>query len=441
MDKSAAARGRIFISYRREETAYPAGWLFDRLVDHYGAGQVFKDIDSIEPGDDFVDAIADAVGSCDVLLALIGNQWLTVPDEAGGRRIDNPADFVRLEIEAALSRKVRVVPVLVAGAKMPRTEDLPESLATLARRHALELSPSHFDFETSRLLRVIDETLGEGQARASTAENEAEESDPDAGAPVAPIVHPPPARRATAPSWRGLLSSRRVLVAAAAVAVALAVLLSLLLVTRGSSGGPSTKAAIFRDDFSTRAYGWNDAGEQRDGGHYVAGAYRLYSRWTSDHFSDEGLPHKATSVFPVAPRDVLVTVVARRLLGGDQDAGFGITCRSTTTTESYYQLAIWRDQVVIAKVTPAPPYYTTLQSSGDMSAVTANGENRMQALCTTDKSGAANLELTVNGRVVARATDSDRPLATGTVGLAVATGGEGVKAIEAQFDDFVVKPA
>ncbi|HEY1345771.1 MAG TPA: toll/interleukin-1 receptor domain-containing protein, partial [Streptosporangiaceae bacterium] len=72
-----AVPGRIFISYRREETAYPVGWLFDRLTEHFGPGQVFKDVDSIQLGDDFVEVITAAVGSCDVLLAVIGNQWLT----------------------------------------------------------------------------------------------------------------------------------------------------------------------------------------------------------------------------------------------------------------------------------------------------------------------------------------------------------------------------
>ena len=72
---------RIFISYRREDTAYPAGWLFDRLADRFGGGQVFKDVDSIELGDDFVEVITRAVGSCDVLLALIGDQWLTITEE------------------------------------------------------------------------------------------------------------------------------------------------------------------------------------------------------------------------------------------------------------------------------------------------------------------------------------------------------------------------
>jgi TIR domain len=158
------APGRIFISYRRDESAYPAGWLFDRLAERFGFDQVFKDVDSIEMGDDFVEVITNAVGSTDVLLALIGDRWLTITDEHGKRRLDDPNDFVRLEIEAALARKVRVIPILVEGANMPRADELPPSLAALARRQALELSPSRFDFDTSRLLRVLDKTLAEVRA-------------------------------------------------------------------------------------------------------------------------------------------------------------------------------------------------------------------------------------------------------------------------------------
>jgi len=168
--------GRIFISYRREETAYPAGWLYDRLADRFGGGQVFKDVDSIQLGDDFVEVITTAVGSCDVLLALIGPQWLTIADEHGRRRLDSRDDFVRLEIEAALTRNVRVIPILVDGARMPRADELPDSLAELVRRQALELSPARFDFDTGRLLKVLDRALAEAQ----TAQDEA----PPMGAPA-----------------------------------------------------------------------------------------------------------------------------------------------------------------------------------------------------------------------------------------------------------------
>ena len=161
---AAGPTGRVFISYRREETAHPAGWLYARLAHQYGGEQVFKDVDSIEPGDDFVQAITRAVGSCDVLLALIGGQWLTIADEHGRRRLDDPGDFVRLEIEAALTRDVRVIPILVDEARMPRVDELPPSLVSLTRRQALELSPSRFEYDTGRLLKVLDTTLTEARA-------------------------------------------------------------------------------------------------------------------------------------------------------------------------------------------------------------------------------------------------------------------------------------
>ena len=163
VESEAPSRGRIFISYRRQETDYPAGWLYDRLAVRY-AGEVFKDVDSIELGDDFVEVITAAVGSCDVLLALIGDQWVTIADKDGRRRLDNPNDFVRVEIEAALTRNVRVIPILVGGATMPDAEELPPSLAKLVRRNALELSPARFDYDTSRLLKVLDRTLTEVRA-------------------------------------------------------------------------------------------------------------------------------------------------------------------------------------------------------------------------------------------------------------------------------------
>ncbi|HJV30436.1 MAG TPA: toll/interleukin-1 receptor domain-containing protein [Gaiellaceae bacterium] len=160
---------RIFISYRREETAYPAGWLFDRLGERFGADQVFKDVDSIDPGDDYVQRINTAVGSCDVLLALIGDEWLTITDDDGRRRLEKSDDFVRVEIEAALGRGVRVIPVLVDGATMPDAEELPPSLAALARRQALELSPNRFEFDTDRLLAVLEKTDPNGERPAAVS--------------------------------------------------------------------------------------------------------------------------------------------------------------------------------------------------------------------------------------------------------------------------------
>jgi TIR domain/PASTA domain len=166
-EPTPTATGRVFISYRRTDTDYPASWLYHRLGAHYGIDRVFKDVDSIAPGEDFAEAIAEAVGSCDVLLAVIGDQWLTMTDEQGRRRLDDGSDLVRLEIEGALARNVRVIPVLVGRARMPTAEELPDSLAKLARRQALELSPARFESDLGRLLRVLTRTLEE-QARHAT---------------------------------------------------------------------------------------------------------------------------------------------------------------------------------------------------------------------------------------------------------------------------------
>jgi glycerophosphoryl diester phosphodiesterase len=156
MEKGEA--GRVFISYRRQETAWPARQLYDVLVAELGADRVFKDVDNIEPGDDFVERIQSAVGSCQVLLALIGPQWLTITDATGAKRLDDPADFVRLEVETALSRDdVRVIPILVDNAKMPTPQELPKGLAALTRRQAVEINPVNFD--TRRLSKVLNDTL------------------------------------------------------------------------------------------------------------------------------------------------------------------------------------------------------------------------------------------------------------------------------------------
>jgi glycerophosphoryl diester phosphodiesterase len=152
--------GRVFISYRRQETAWPARQLYDVLVAELGPDRVFKDVDDIEPGDDFVERIQSAVGSCEVVLALIGPQWLTFADAKGARRIDDPEDFVVLELETALNRDdVRVIPILVDNAKMPAPHELPKGLAALTRRQAVEINPVSFD--TRRLLRVLQRTFSD----------------------------------------------------------------------------------------------------------------------------------------------------------------------------------------------------------------------------------------------------------------------------------------
>ncbi len=160
MNASGAAGGGIFLSYRRQESSHFAGRLYDRLADCFGAARVFIDVDTIEPGADFAQAIGGAVATCAVLLAIIGPHWLTVADEAGRRRLEDPDDIVRLEIESALARDVRVIPILVEGAVMPRRQDLPESLAGLLRRHAFVMRHESFRADAERLIASIEAVGG-----------------------------------------------------------------------------------------------------------------------------------------------------------------------------------------------------------------------------------------------------------------------------------------
>lgn len=146
----------IFISYRRDDTAGYAGRLFDSLKQRCGTSHVFMDVTSIDPGSDFITVIQQAVSSCDALIALIGRQWLSITDAQGHRRLDNPQDLVRLEIDTALSRNIQVIPALVQGTPMPRQENLPNDLGDLARRNALELSDTRWEFDVERLIEVLN---------------------------------------------------------------------------------------------------------------------------------------------------------------------------------------------------------------------------------------------------------------------------------------------
>lgn len=150
----------IFISYRRDDSAGYAGRLYDRLSAHFGADQVFMDVEGIELGTDFVTAIEQAVSSCKVLVVVIGDEWLSTTDPAGRRRLEDPNDFVRLETRVALEREIRVVPVLVGGALMPRADELPEELKSLARRQAIEISHKQWEASTRELIRALNTMLG-----------------------------------------------------------------------------------------------------------------------------------------------------------------------------------------------------------------------------------------------------------------------------------------
>jgi len=152
----------IFVSYRREDSAGHAGRLFDKLVQHFGRERIFMDIDTIEPGEDFVTVIENAVGSCDILIAVICRNWNSASSSG---RLDNPNDFVRLEIATALRRDIRVIPVLVQRANMPKPEDLPDDLDKLTRRNAIELSDLRWQTDVEQLISIMERVLAEKEAQ------------------------------------------------------------------------------------------------------------------------------------------------------------------------------------------------------------------------------------------------------------------------------------
>lgn len=155
----------IFISYRRQDTSGYAGRLYERLAKHFGKQRVFMDIDTLQPGLDFGQALDQAVSSCEVLIALIGPNWLTAVDAEGQRRLDNPDDFVRMEIAAALAREgVRVVPVLVGNASLPRADALPPDLKPLARRQSVEITDNRWDFDVARLIERLEPVVPRARA-------------------------------------------------------------------------------------------------------------------------------------------------------------------------------------------------------------------------------------------------------------------------------------
>lgn len=170
----------IFISYRREDAQHAAGRLFSELTRTVPSDRVFMDIDNMPFGVDFVEVLEEKVSACKVLLAVIGSGWLDARDEHGNRRLDNPNDFVRIEIATALGRRIPVVPVLLDNTPMPRADALPEPLKALARRNAIIVSHLRFASDVERLLRGLN--LSSSSAEAPTTAIKQSGAQPQAAA-------------------------------------------------------------------------------------------------------------------------------------------------------------------------------------------------------------------------------------------------------------------
>ncbi len=156
---------RLFLSYRRDDTAGRAGRLFDGLTQRLGPGQVFQDVEAIKPGLDFERAVADSLESADASVVVIGPEWATITEPGGARRLDRDDDFVRLEVGVALRSERPVVPVLVGGAQMPRAEELPEELRPLLKRQAFTVRDSAWNGDVDDLVRDLRSQLPEPPRR------------------------------------------------------------------------------------------------------------------------------------------------------------------------------------------------------------------------------------------------------------------------------------
>ena len=156
----------IFVSYRRRDTQDVTGRIFDHLRLRFRHDRLFKDVDSIPAGSDFRQVMAQAAAQCDVLLVIIGDDWLPASDDSRRRRIDDPNDYVHIEVRTALERNIPVMPVLVEGATMPRAEDLPEPLRSLAFRNAIPVrADPDFRNDIERLCDAVDNVLHGGKRR------------------------------------------------------------------------------------------------------------------------------------------------------------------------------------------------------------------------------------------------------------------------------------
>jgi hypothetical protein len=183
--------GKIFINYRRGDEPGFTQALLGRLEQAFPAERLFIDVDNIPPGEDFVRMLESQVAQCDAMLTVIGNNWLDAADERGGRRLDDPNDFVRIEIESALKLGKRVIPVLVHQARMPHPDELPEAIRPLSQRNAVRLTHERFRSDVQGLIKALQGAIEDVASRRSSTVG-------DSGHAVKSLERPPSSRRALA---------------------------------------------------------------------------------------------------------------------------------------------------------------------------------------------------------------------------------------------------
>jgi hypothetical protein len=473
--------GRVFISYRRADTANQAAWLADRLAGHFGRQQIVRDVDSIQLGNDFADVIAAAVTSCDVLLALIGHQWLAA---AAG-----PADYVPVEIESALTRGIRVIPVLVDGARMPTAAELPPSLAMLAQQPPLSLGAASPEGDVSRLIQALDQSIAARSAQwqatqAGQAQNQPTVTGmaPSWGAPAiyASPSEPRPAQpgpahsgpRQTGPGHSGPVPTRRmrrrpntwVIALVLGVAV-VAAIVAFIAIPSGHpapsassssapaspaggsrnnaspkpSNSPSPSAAgrvLLTDDFSTNKAGWVDDAHASAGAYTGSGAYRLSVTGYNGQ-NELARPSSAGSgLSGVTPLNLDASVDVRTLSGATQGYGLGLAFRGDGNGDLYAFL-IEDHAVAIQKWVGTGARITGEPAPVSVSDLHVGSSGRLRAVATTIDGGqAVHLELWLNGKKLIDYTDRDQPYTRGYMGLYVESISDSPSTAAAEFENF-----
>jgi hypothetical protein len=447
--------GRVFISYRRADTAQTASWLFHRLTEHFGQQQVVKDVDPAPYGGNLPQAIGAAVASCDVLILMIGPHWMAVTGEG----LHDPNDYVRLAMEAALARGILVVPVTVDGARMPVHGELPPSLAGMAGQPAFQLGMNNFDAESGQLMRVLDQSITERQA-TQLGPSPGANTFPGPQAAATPVPGPLPYSTKPLPPRRRFGTRAIALSAAGVVVIAAAAFFvfqtpgghreppvstsssaSAVSSQRGSTAPKPTSSAgsgsanvILTDDFSSQKSGWTDDAHQAAGA-YTGSTYRL-SVTGANGVSEIARPMSAThGLAEMTALNLSASVDVHKLSGAPQGYGLGIVVRSNGGGDVYAFLV--EDNAVAiqkwtgggAKVSDSPdPVPASLNPSAP---------DRLQAVCqTVDGGQAVHLELWLNGKKMVDYTDRNQPYTKGYMGLYVESISDASSTAGAEFDNF-----
>ncbi len=451
--------GRVFISYRRADTAQAASWISNRLTEHFGQRQVIKDVDPAPYGGNLPQAIGAAVASCDVLVLMIGPHWMAVTGEG----LHDPNDYVRVALEAALARGTLVIPVTIDGARMPMHGELPPSLASMAGQPAFAISMSNFDAESGQLLRILDQSIAE---RQSTQLAPAPGAGTFPGAPAAATPVPAPLPYATKPMPPGRRFGTRAIVLSTAGVVVIAAAAFFVFQAPGGHPGPpastsssaaspvssqrgstvpkatssaspaggGSAAVVLADDFSSQANGWTDDAHQNAGA-YTGSTYRL-SVTGANGVSEIARPMNAAhGLAGLTPLNLSATVDVHKLSGAPQGYGLGIAIRSNGGGDVYAFL-VEDNAVAIQKWTGGG---AEVSDSPDPVPATLNPStpDRLRAVCRTVNGGqAVHLELWLNGKKLVDYTDHDHPYTKGYLGLYVESISDASSTAGAEFDNF-----